>query len=148
MYSLLDPLDCQCSLEHIYKIASLDYNLKAVAKRLIGPQQAHDIIDQEELSEQDKRDEVFEQWLKVKGSEATYKELVALFETLKFTEAAKAVRMMVTSNAQSDGNEFMQRALPLLQLCGYGIDLAQIHIDNYRIIIHFFSFPMTRKRAE
>ena len=105
MYSLLDPLDCQCSHEHIYKIASLDYNLKAVAKRLIGPQQAHDIIDQEELSEQDKRDEVFEQWLKVKGSKATYKELVALFETLKCTEAAKAVRMLVTSNAQSDGNE-------------------------------------------
>ena len=114
MYSLLDPLDCQCSHEHIYNIASLDYNLKAVAKRLIGPQQAHDIIDQEELSEQDKRDEVFEMWLKVKGPNATYKELVALFETLKCTETAKAVRMLVKSNAQSDGNELMQCALPLL----------------------------------
>ena len=119
MYSLLDPLDCQCSLEHIYKIASLDYNLKAVAKRLIGPQQALNIIDQEELSEQDKRDEVFEMWLKVKGSNATYKELVALFQALKCTETAKAVRMLVTSNAQSDGNELMKRALPLLGCFNY-----------------------------
>ena len=105
MYSLLDPLECQCSYDHIFKIASLDFNLKAVAKRLIGPQRARDIIDQEELSDQDKRDEVFEMWLKEKGPNSTYKKLVGLFEALKCTEIAKAVRMLVTSNAQSDGNE-------------------------------------------
>ena len=105
MSSLLDPLDCQCSDEHIYKIASLDFNLKAVAKRLVGPQLAKDIMDKVELTDQDKRDEVLEMWLKVKGPNATYKELVDLFETLKCKETANAIRMLVVSNAQSDGNE-------------------------------------------
>ena len=105
MSSLLDPLDCQCSDEHIYKIASLDFNLIVVAKRLIGPKLAKDIFDKVELSDQEKRDEVFETWLKVKGPNATYKELVNLFETLKCAETANAVRMLVVSNAQSDGNE-------------------------------------------
>ena len=76
---LLGFLDCQCSHHHIYKIATMSFNcfnLKAVAKRLVGPQLAQKIIGQKELSEQDKRDEVLEKWLEVKGSSATYRELV------------------------------------------------------------------------
>ena len=92
-----------CSHDHIYKIASFQsFNLKAVARRLIGPQLTKDIIGNEELSEQDKRDEVFEKWLEMKGPKATYRELLNIFEGLQHMEAAEAVRKLTTSYAQSD----------------------------------------------
>ena len=78
--------------------------MKALAKRLIGPQLAQEIIGQKEISEQEKRDEVFEKWLEVKGPNATYKEVVSQFEALQCTEAAAAVRLLVSSNAQSTAN--------------------------------------------
>ena len=74
----------------------------AVARRLIGPQLTKDIIGKEGLSEQDKRDEVFEKWLEMKGPMATYRELVNVFEKLQDIEAAEAIRKLTTSYAQSD----------------------------------------------
>ena len=89
----------------MYEIASFEsFNLKAVARRLIGPLPTKDIIGNEELSEQDKRDEVFEKWLEMKGPKATYRELVNIFLKLKNIEAAEAVRKLTTSHAQSDSS--------------------------------------------
>ena len=73
-----------------------------VARRLIGPQLTKDIIGKEGLREQNKRDEVFEKWLEMKGPKATYRELVNIFEKLKDIEAAEAVRKLAASYAQSD----------------------------------------------
>ena len=87
----------------MYEIAAFkSFNLKAVARRLIGPQLTKDIIGNEELREQDRRDEVFEKWLEMKGPKATYRELVNVFEKLQDIEAAQAVRKLTTSYAQSD----------------------------------------------
>ena len=87
----------------MYEIASFkSFNLKAVARRLIGPQLTKDIIGNEELSEQDRRDEVFEKWLEMKGPKATYRELANVFEKLQDIEAAQAVRKLTISYAQSD----------------------------------------------
>ena len=103
MYAPLDPLDLLCSHEHLYEIASFQcFDLRAVARRLIGTQLTKDIIGNEGLSEQNKRDEVFEKWLEMKGPKATYRELVNIFEKLQHMEAALGVRKLATSYAQSD----------------------------------------------
>ena len=92
----------QCSEDHMYKIASFkSFNLKEVAKRLIGRQLSQVIIGKEGLSEQDKRDEVFEKWLEMKGPKATYRELVSIFEGLQNIEAVEAVRKLTASYAQT-----------------------------------------------
>ena len=99
-----------------------------VAKRLIGPQLTKDIIGKEGLREQNKRDEVFEKWLEMKGPKATYRELVNIFEKLKDIEAAEAVRKLATSYAQSDSTgKCIDIIINVLLLVGRVVGTAVYH---------------------
>lgn len=66
-----------------------------VGKRLIGPQVIKE-IDHEEHSEQNKRDRMFEKWLEMKGSEATYRVLIEVLKEIQNAQAAEAVQKLAS----------------------------------------------------
>ena len=86
----------QCCEEHLYKIATLVFDWKAIGKRLIGSQAIRD-IDREEDSEQNKRDRMLDSWLERKGSTATYRVLVDTLKDIRNTKAAEAVQKLASS---------------------------------------------------
>ena len=80
----------------MYKIATFSFDWKTVGKRLIGSQTVED-IDREERSEQNKRDKMFEMWLKMKGSEATYRVLFCVLKDVQNTLVAEEVQKLASS---------------------------------------------------
>ena len=90
-----DPLDSQCSFEHMNTVASkCNFDWKVVGRRLVGEQAIVD-IDQEEQSEQRKRDRMFQKWLEMEGSKATYKVLIDIIINVQIHQAAEAVKALV-----------------------------------------------------
>ena len=85
----------------MYEISTFRFDWDVVCRRLVGPQFVSE-IQQEGSSEQNKKDRVLEKWLEVKGSNATYRELINVFEKLKCHEAAHAVRGLVTPSDESE----------------------------------------------
>ena len=102
LLSSLDPLDLQCSEEHIYEISTLSIEWKMLGKRLIGLQTTED-IDREEHSEQNKRDKMLEKWLEMKGSKATYRVLIEALQRIKNVQAAEAVQKLASSLMAIEG---------------------------------------------
>eukprot|EP00731_Ephydatia_muelleri_P002792 Em0001g2792a len=97
-----DPLDSQCDDEHLLKVsATVSFNWKVIGRRLVGIKNVQDIDREEEQCEQEKRDEMFEKWIEMKGSKATYRVLIDVFEEVKNPLAAHAVREIVSRNATS-----------------------------------------------
>eukprot|EP00731_Ephydatia_muelleri_P037955 Em0610g2a len=97
-----DPLDSQCDDEHLLKVsATVSFNWKLIGRRLVGIKTVQDIDRKEEQCEQEKRDEMFEKWIEMKGSKATYRVLIDVFEEVKNPLAAHAVREIVSRNATS-----------------------------------------------
>ena len=94
MLSWLDPLDMECSKEHIYIIAKFNFDWRTVGRRLIAAKTIND-IDREEHSEQDKRDRMLERWLEIKGPEATYRRLITVFKDVENNQVAEEVRKLV-----------------------------------------------------
>ena len=94
MLSWLDPLDMQCSKEHIYIIATFNFEWKTVGRRLITAQTIKD-IDREGHSEQEKRDKMLERWLQSNGSGATYRVLINALSDVRNNQAAEEVRKLV-----------------------------------------------------
>ena len=86
----------QCSEEHLYKIATFNFDWKMVGKRLIGLQAIRD-IDREEHSEQNKRDKMLEKWLEIDGSKATYRVLIEVLKDVQNTQAAEDVQKLASS---------------------------------------------------
>ena len=100
--SVPDPLDSQCDDEHLLKVsATVSFNWKVIGRRLVGIKNVQDIDREEEQCEQEKRDEMFEKWKEMKGSKATYRVLIDVFEEVKNPLAAHAVREIVSRNATS-----------------------------------------------
>ena len=90
------PLDSQCSVEHMNTVAAkCNFDWRAVGIRLIGSQAIED-INREEQGEQRKRDKVFQKWLEMEGSKATYRTLICVFDDIKNHQAAEAVKALVT----------------------------------------------------
>ena len=94
--SSLDPLDVQCSEDHIHEISKFSMNWKMLGKRLIGVQTTED-IDREEHIEQNKRDKMLEKWLEMNGSKATYKALINALQRIENVKAAEAVQRLALS---------------------------------------------------
>ena len=67
---------------------------KVVGRRLVGEQAIVD-IDRDEQGEQRKRDRMFQKWLEMEGSKATYRVLISVFEEVKNFQAAEAVKALV-----------------------------------------------------
>ena len=65
-----------------------------VGKRLLGAKYVDD-IDVEEEFEQRKRDRVLEKWSEIKGPQATYEAILAIFEKLSNHQAAESVKALV-----------------------------------------------------
>ena len=98
-----DPLDLQCSDEHMNKVAATcDFDWKVVGRRLVGEQAIVD-IDREEQGEQRKRDKMFQKWREQEGSKATYRVLIGVFEEVKNHRAAEAVKTLVVPIASAEG---------------------------------------------
>ena len=57
-------------------------------------------IDREEQGEQRKRDKMFQRWLEMKGSKATYRVLIGVFEEINNHQAAEAVKALVPPMAE------------------------------------------------
>ena len=96
----LDPLDSQCSVEHMNKVAlSFNFDWKVVGRRLVGEQAIED-IDREEQGEQRKRDKMFLKWLEQEGTKATYRVLIGVFEEVNYHQTAEAVRSLVPPIAE------------------------------------------------
>ena len=95
--SPLDPLDWQCSTDHMLTVAAkCIFNWRVVGRRLLmdRPQTIED-IDREERSEDVKRDKMFEKWKEMKGSSATYRALMEVFEEIGNHQAAEMVKGLV-----------------------------------------------------
>ncbi|KAL5477471.1 hypothetical protein EMCRGX_G024272 [Ephydatia muelleri] len=91
-----DPLDSQCDEEHLLKIsAAVTFNWKVIGRRLVGIKAVQD-IDREDQCKQEKRDQMLEKWIELKGSEATYRGLIEVFEEVKDYHAADAVKELVS----------------------------------------------------
>ena len=75
------------------------FDWKVVGIRLVGEQAIED-IDREEQGEQRKRDKMFQKWLEMEGSKATYRVLIGVLEEVKNHQAAEAVRSLVPPIAQ------------------------------------------------
>ena len=96
----LDPLESQCSVEHINTvIETCCFDWKVVGTRLVGEQTIED-IDREEQDEQRKRAEMFQIWVLMEGTKATYRVLIDVFEDIKNYQAAEAVRSLVPHRAE------------------------------------------------
>ena len=80
-------------------MAMTDFDWRVVGRRLVGEQAVVD-IDREEQSEQRKRDKMFQKWLEMKGSMATYRVLIGVFEEVKNLQAAEAVKALVSLIAE------------------------------------------------
>ena len=94
--SVIDPLDSQCDEEHLLKIsAAVTFNWKVIGRRLVGIKAVQD-IDREDQCKQEKRDQMLEKWIELKGSEATYRGLIEVFEEVKDYHAADAVKELVS----------------------------------------------------
>ena len=63
----------------------------------MGRQATEDIDREEQGSEQRKKDKLFHRWLERKGSKATYKELIGVFEGIQNNQAAEAVTALIVS---------------------------------------------------
>ena len=70
-----------------------------MGRRLVGEQTIRD-IDREEQSEQRKRDKMFQRWLEMEGSKATYRVLIGVFEEVRNHQAAEAVKALVPPIAE------------------------------------------------
>ena len=96
----LDPLDSLCSNDHVLKVANkCSFDWKVVGRRLLDLQ-AIDDIDREERSELSKRDKMFEKWKEMKGSRATYRALMEVFEEVGNHQAAEMVKELVPPIAE------------------------------------------------
>ena len=84
----------KCTPEHLYDITLLDFDWKVVGKRLLGAKCIND-IDKEEATEQRKRDRLMEKWSEIKGSHATYRAILTVFDKLLDRRAAEAVKALV-----------------------------------------------------
>ena len=92
LLTLLDPLDSQCSVKHMNTVAATcPFDWKVVGRRLVGEQAIED-IDREQQGEQRKRDKMFQKWLEMEGSKATYRVLIGVFEEINNVQAAEAVK--------------------------------------------------------
>ena len=93
---MLDPLDSQCSVEHMNTVAATCFfDWRVVGRRLVSEQAIVD-IDREEQGEQRKRDKMFQRWLEIEGPKATYRVLIGVFEEINNHQAAAAVKGLVT----------------------------------------------------
>ena len=77
---------------------------------LIDRPQTFADIDREDKSEEVKRDKMFEKWKEMKGSRATYRALMEVFEDVGNHQAAEMVKELVSSIAEGD----------MVMLFGYG----------------------------
>ena len=75
------------------------FDWKVVGRRLVGEQAILD-IDREEQGEQRKRDKMFQKWLEMEGTKATYRVLIDVFEEVKNHQAAEAVKALVPPIAE------------------------------------------------
>ena len=75
------------------------FDWKVVGRRLVGEQAIVD-IDREEQGEQRKRDKMFQKWLEMEGTKATYRVLIDVFEEVKNHQAAEAVKALVPPIAE------------------------------------------------
>ena len=70
MLSAIDPLDSQCDdtdEEHLLKIsATVNFNWKTIGRRLVRIK-AVEYIDREDQCKQEKRDQMFQKWIEMKG---------------------------------------------------------------------------------
>ena len=95
LLTLLDPLDLQCSVEHMNEVAlSCSFDWKVVGRRLLGEQAIED-IDREEDNEQRKRDKMFVKWREQEGSKVTYRVLIGVFEEVGNRQAAEVVTALL-----------------------------------------------------
>ena len=104
LLSPLDPLDSQCSNEHVLIVAAkCTFDWRVVGRRLLidRPQTVED-IDREDKSEEVKRDKMFEKWKELKGSRATYRTLMEVFEDAGNHQAAEMVKELVSSIAEGE----------------------------------------------
>ena len=110
--SPLDLLDAPCSNEHMFTIATnCTFDWRVVGRRLLfdRPQTVAD-IDREDKSEEVKRDKMFEKWKEMKGSRATYRALMEVFEDAGNHQGAEMVKELVSPIAEGD----------MVMLFGYG----------------------------
>ena len=77
--------------------ARCTFDWKVVCRRLLEDYQACEDIDCEERSEQSKRDRMFQKWKEMKGSHATYRELITVFESIGNRAAAEMVNELALS---------------------------------------------------
>lgn len=97
---MIELLDCVCSTEHLNKIAAtFNYDWRAVGRRLVEARDVED-VDREGHSEQEKRDKIFEVWMKRKGSEATYRKLMNSFKEVHNQLAADMVKELLLTIAK------------------------------------------------
>ena len=96
----LDPLDSQCDDKLLLKIsATVNFNWKTIGRRLVGFNTVKEIDQKAEQRELEKRDDMFEKWIELKGSKATYRALIEVFEEVNDPLAARAVREIVLHGA-------------------------------------------------
>ena len=100
MLSIIGLLDSQCDDKLLLKLsATVNFNWKTIGRRLVGFKTVNEIDQKAEQCEQEKRDDMFEKWIEQKGSKATYRALIEVFEEVKDPLAARAVREIVLHGA-------------------------------------------------
>ena len=76
-----------------------NFDWRVVGRRLVGELAIKD-IDREEQGEQRKRDKMFQKWLEMEGSKATYRVLIGVFEEINNHQAAETVKALVPPIAE------------------------------------------------
>ena len=81
------------------EIATFAFDWKVVGRRLLDRQTVED-IDREGHNEQEKRDQMFDKWLRKKGSLATYRVLMDVLRKVGNIQAEEAVEKLASSTKE------------------------------------------------
>ncbi|KAL5508890.1 hypothetical protein EMCRGX_G004152 [Ephydatia muelleri] len=101
-----DPLNALCKNETIFEMSHVPFDWKSVGIHLLGTESFWK-IDQEllgALNEQEKKISILHMWLEKAQAKATYRVLVELFESMRNTAAANAVRKLATLHSADGGH--------------------------------------------
>eukprot|EP00731_Ephydatia_muelleri_P005504 Em0002g1680a len=88
-------MDSECSMDHLLDIALLAFDWKSVGRRLLNSEQNIEDISRNEPSEENRREKMLMMWRAQKGSAATYRVLIQVFEKIGNGRLAQVVTKMV-----------------------------------------------------
>eukprot|EP00731_Ephydatia_muelleri_P023408 Em0015g991a len=92
-----DPLDEECSHQHLMDIALYEFDWKSIGRRLLACEQDIADIGRDEHKEQHRRERVLEVWHQQQGSGVSYRRLIDILKLLGNGATTERLQSLATS---------------------------------------------------